>query len=93
MLAELPNPQELPAQAKVMLVPVLDRVQAEPARRCPTLATSAGSGHVAGTTALPLRADLRAATSAFLAWRSALPRIADAAGRGLPGPVMTLSGN
>ena len=32
-------------------------------------------------------------TSAFLAWRSALPRTADAARRGLPGPVMTLSGH
>ncbi len=57
------------------------------------MATSGGSGHVAGTTALPLRADLRAATSAFMAWRSALPRTADAARRGLPRPVMTHSGS
>ncbi len=61
--------------------------------KLPVMATSGGSGHVAGTTALPLRADLRAATSAFLAWRSALPRTADAVGRGLPRPVMTLSGH
>ncbi len=59
----------------------------------PVLATSGGLGHVAGTTALPLRADHRAATSAFLAWRSALPRTADAVGRGLPRPVMTLCGH
>ncbi len=59
----------------------------------PLLATSGCSGHAAGPTALPLRADLRAATSAFLAWRSALPRTADAAGRGLPRPVVTLCGH
>ena len=34
-------------------------------------------------------ADLRAAMSAFLAWRSALPRTADATGRGPPRPVLT----
>ena len=60
---------------------------------CPVMATSGCSGHAAGPTALPLKADLQAATSAFLAWRSALPRTADAVGRGPPGPVMTLSGH
>ncbi len=54
--------------------------------RSPLLATSGGSGHLAGTTALPLRADLRAATSAFSPISSALHLGADVhvAPAGLP---------
>ncbi len=44
---------------------------------CPLLATSGGSGHVAGTTALPLRADLQAAMSASPPISSASPPGAD----------------
>ncbi len=55
----------------------------------PLVARKRSPGHVAGTAAQPQRADLRAATFAFLAWRSALPRTADAAGRGPPRPELT----
>ena len=61
--------------------------------QCRLLATSGGSGHVAGTTALPLRADLRAATSALPPISSASPQGTDLPGGPAVGPVLTRGGH
>ena len=61
-------------------------------RRCRVLAISSGSDQVAGTDALPPKADLRAATSAFAPISSASPPGADLPGDAPVRLVLTRSG-
>ncbi len=56
-------------------------------------ATSGGSGHAAGPTALPPKADLQAATSASPLISSASPPGADLPGGAPVGPLVTPSGS
>ena len=57
------------------------------------MAISGGSGHVAGTTALPPKADLRAATSALALISSASPSGADLPGDASVCLLVTQSGH
>ena len=56
------------------------------------MANSGCSGHVVGTTALPLRADLRAPKSAFAMISSAVPPDPDAQDGGADSPNLVESG-
>ena len=57
--------------------------------QCPVMAISGCSGHAAGPTALPLKADLQAAMSASPPISSASPPGADVPGDARVGPLVT----